>query len=431
MAENRSIPQNWMRVFLPIWIAQSFSLLGSGLVQFALVWWLTQKTGSATVLATATLMALLPDVILGPFAGALVDRWNRKVVMIVADGSIALMTALIGVLYWSGHIQVWHIYVLMFLRETGAVFHWPAMQASTSLMVPEEHLSRVAGINQSLRGALNIATPPLGALLMTVLPLYGILSIDVSTAAIAVGILFFIVIPQPARAAGAGQVTPATVLLDVKAGLKYVWSWPGMMAILLMATVINFAFYPVNALMPLLITRHFGGGAWHLGAMESVFGFGVVAGGLLLGAWGGFRRKVYTSLSGLILMGLSFTLVAVAPPNGFTLALIGMGLGGIMNVIVNGPLMALVQAKVAPEMQGRVFMLIQSIATAMGPLSMLLAGPIADHLGVRPWYLFAAIVNVVLGAGAFLVPAIRNLEASSPKPSSELIPAVLPQETGD
>ena len=136
-------------------------------MQFALVWWLTETTGSATVLAFASIVAVLPRVFLGPIAGALVDRWNRRLVMMVADSVIALAVVVLAVLYALDAVQIWHIYLLMFIRAAGGAFHWPAMQASTTLMVPERHLSRVAGLNQTLNGVANILSPPLGALLFS------------------------------------------------------------------------------------------------------------------------------------------------------------------------------------------------------------------------------------------------------------------------
>ncbi|HAE58218.1 MAG TPA: MFS transporter, partial [Anaerolineae bacterium] len=131
---------NWKPRFFTIFGGQALSLFGSSLVQFALVWYLTQQTGSATILATATLVAMLPQIILGPFVGALVDRWNRRLVMMVADGLIALATLVLAGLFWFDLVQVWHIYAILLVRSTGGAFHWPAMQASTSLMVPKEQL---------------------------------------------------------------------------------------------------------------------------------------------------------------------------------------------------------------------------------------------------------------------------------------------------
>ena len=156
----------WQGPFFTIWSLQAVSLLGSSLVGFALVWWLTESTGSATVLATATLVEMLPRIGLAPFAGALVDRWNRRSVMMAADGVIALATAAVALLFSLGIVQIWHIYLLMFVRSAAGGFHWAAMQASTSLLVPEEQLSRIGGMNQTLMGVANILTPPLGALLL-------------------------------------------------------------------------------------------------------------------------------------------------------------------------------------------------------------------------------------------------------------------------
>jgi len=139
----------WLRRFAPIWIGQVFSLFGSGLVHFSLIWWLTQTTGSAVVLATASLVGFLPQVVLGPFAGALVDRWNRRRVMMLSDSGIALATLGLVILFALGLAQPWHVYLILFLRSLGGAFHWPALQASTTLLVPERHLARVAGANQA------------------------------------------------------------------------------------------------------------------------------------------------------------------------------------------------------------------------------------------------------------------------------------------
>lgn len=405
-----TLTTNWKKPFFTVWTGQVFSLLGSGLVQFALVWWLTQTTGSAVVLASATLAAILPQIFLGPFAGALVDRWNRRLVMIVADSSIAAVTIFLAFLYWSGMIQPWHVFAILFLRSLGGVFHYNAMQASTSLMVPEKHLARVSGLNQTLQGALNIATPPLGALLLQLLQMYYVLAIDVVTAAIAVTTLLFVVIPQPVRKDASEIVTPRVLLRDVREGLHYVAAWPGLIAILIMAMLINFLFTPASTLMPLMITNHFHGTAWHLGAMESFWGIGVVAGGVVLSVWGGFKRKVFTSMTGLIGMGSGALLVGLTPGTAFSMAVVGYAISGFMNPITNGPLMAFLQSRVSPEMQGRVFSLINSASMAMMPLGTLAAAPVATWLGIPAWFVAAGVVTAAMGVLGFTIPVIVNIE---------------------
>jgi DHA3 family macrolide efflux protein-like MFS transporter len=400
-----------MTPFFIIWTGQAFSLLGSGLVQFALVWWLTRTTGSATVLAFATMMALLPQVFLSPFAGALVDRWDRRLVMFVADSAIALATVVLAVLYRLDVVQVWHIYALMFIRSAGGAFHWPAMQASTTMLVPEKHLSRVAGLNQALYGVANIVSPPLGALLIEVLPTQGVLAIDVATAALAMAALFVTRIPKPKRTERPEtDQGPPSVVADLREGLRFVRSWPGLVMILAMASLINLLVNPAFSLLPIMVTDHFGGGAPQLAWLQSAWGIGMVVGGVALGVWGGLKRRVATGLLALALQGLGITVVGLSPASALVPALGALFFAGFMNPIVNGSLFAVLQAVVPPEMQGRVFTLALSGSAAMSPLGMAIAGPVADALGVQVWFLIGGVATLLMGAGAFFVPAIMRIE---------------------
>ncbi len=399
----------WKVPFFTIWIGQAFSLLGSMLVQFALVWWLTEETGSATVLAMASLVAMLPGVVVGPFAGALVDRWDRRRVMIVADSSIALVTLGLAVIYALGLMQPWHIYLAMFLRAIGGMFHWPAMQASTSLMVPKAQLARIAGMNQTLQGVMNILAPPLGALLLSILPLQGILVIDVGTALLAVLPLLFIAIPQPPGSPEASG-TKFNLFVDVYWGFKYIWNWKGLFLVLILATLINFLLTPGFSLLPLLVTKHFGGEAIQLGWMNSAWGIGIIAGGLILSIWAGFKHRIHTTLLGLVSIGVGTLALGLSPANAFGWALAAMVFSGIATPITNGPLMALLQELVAPEMQGRVFTTVHSLAALMSPLGLAIAGPLSDRLGIQSWFIVGGIGCLVMGIGAFFIPTIVRLE---------------------
>lgn len=411
MGENGAQPWRWALPFFTIWLGQQMSLIGSMLAQFALVWWLTQTTGSATVLATASMVAIIPQVVLGPMIGALVDRWNRRLVMILADGAMALAAAWLALLFWSGAMQVWHVYVIVLIRALGGGFHWPAMSASTSLMVPKKHLARVAGLNQTLQGALNFVVPPVAALLLGVLPLHGIMALDVGTALLAITPLLFIAVPQPTRRPAVAEATTRPSLWrEMWAGLRFIGTWPGLLALLLMATVINLLLSPAFSLLPILVTKHFQGGALQLGFFESAWGIGVILGGLLLSLWGGFRRRILTTLVGLIGIGLGTLLIGLSPQWAFLLAVGGMFLSGLMNPITNGPIMALMQDLVPPEMQGRVFTAIQSIAAGMSPLGLAVAGPVADLLGVRTWYIVGGVVCALMGIVSFSIPIIVRIE---------------------
>ncbi len=401
---------NWKRRFFTIWAGQQASLFGSWIAQFGLVWWLTQETGSATVLATASLVAMLPRILIGPFAGTLVDRLPRRWLMVWVDLFVAALAFLLAFLFYTGAIEVWHIYLVMALRAVGGAFHWPAMAAATSLLVPEKHLTRIAGLNQTMQGLLSIVSPPLGALAVSFLPMHGVMGIDLVTFSFAVLPLLFLAIPEPARA----EARRLTYVSDLAAGFRYVWSWRGLFLLLCMAALLNGIAQPMGSLLPLLIKEHFGRGALELGWAESAWGIGVVVGGLFLSAWGGFRRKIHTILLGVVGMGLGFGLLGVLPGAWFYPALGLFFLAGFMNPLANSPFMALVQTTVEPGMQGRVFSLMSSLAQGMAPLSLLLAGPLADLFGVQFWYLVGGAGVMLLGLAAFTVPAIMRLEESRP-----------------
>lgn len=418
MAAKPPSPHNSLKPFFLIWGGQTVSLLGSQLVQFALIWWLTQTTGSATVLATASLVGMLPQVVLGPFVGVLVDRWNRRLTMLFADSSVALATLVLAYLFWAGAVQIWHVYVILFVRSLAGGFHWPAMQSSTTLMVPEEHLARIQGLNQMVGGGLNVIAAPLGALLLSLLPMQGILAIDVVTALGAILPLLFVFVPQPLRETAVSQTS---YWADLRAGLRYVWSWPGLLMLMFLAMFINLVLSPAFSLLPLLVAQELQGGAPELGWVQAALGLGVLAGGLLLSVWGGFRRRIHTTLTALIFMGIAVFLLGIAPAGYLMLAIGAAAFFGVMQALVNGPLQAVFQATIEPAMQGRVMTLISSLAAGMAPLGLLIAGPVADLVGVRVWYLVGSLVTAGIGLAGWVLPVVRQIEDGPERAATDAV----------
>lgn len=410
MATQFSIQDNkaWKTTFFTIWGGQALSILGSQLVQFALIWHLTIKTGSATVLATATLVGMLPNVILGPFIGALVDRWDRRRIMLLADSFVALATIALAILFALDIVEIWHIFAVIFIRSLAGAFHTNAMNASTSLMVPVEHLTRIQGFNQMLSGGLNIISAPLGALLLGVLSMQGILSIDVISALFAILPLAFIHVPQPERNAVIAEKT--TVWADFKAGLRYMISWPGLLIVGLMTVGINFTIIPAFSLLPLMVKDYFGGSAIHLSWVESAMGAGMLVGGALLGVWGGFSRKILTSMVGLMGMGAGTLIFALAPDSAISLAVIAAFLVGFMTPITMGPFFAVLQSTVEPDMQARIFSLLSSVGTGIVPLGLMIAGPVADRVGIQAWFLLGGILCIFMAVTGLFIPAVMNME---------------------
>ena len=415
MATQFSIKDNkpWKAPFFTIYSGQALSLLGSQLVQFALIWYLTVETGSATVLATASLVGLVPHVVLGPIVGTLVDRWNRRVIMLTADSIIALATVALALLFASGNVEIWHIYLLMFIRSLAGGFHGNSMTASTSLMVPKEHLTRIQGINQMLNGGLNIVAAPLGALLLELLPMQGILAIDVVTAILAIAPLFLFAIPQPERIEQGelqGSDKPS-VWQDFASGLRYVLNWPALLIIASMAVLINFLLTPAFSLLPLLVKGYFNGDAIQLSWVNSAFGVGIIIGGLLLSIWGGFKNKIMTSMLGLAGMGIGTLLMSQVPPTGIYIAIGAALIVGFMQPITNGPIFAVMQSTVAPDMQARVFSLLGSAAAAMSPVGLLIAGPLSDKFGIQTWFLLGGTICLLMAVSGFFIPALKHIEA--------------------
>jgi DHA3 family macrolide efflux protein-like MFS transporter len=297
--------------------------------------------------------------------------------------------------------------------------HYAAMSASTSLMVPEKHLTRISGLNQALYGGLSIIGPVLGAYLLDLLPMQGILAIDISTAALAIGPLLFIPVPQPKKGEPTGDEAPQNIGRDVVEGLRYVWKWPGLFGMLVMISLANLLLQPAFALLPILVTEHFGGAARELGWLEAGAGLGMLSGGLILSAWGGFKQRVYTFFMGATGLGVGMALLGITPNTLLPVAVGVLFFVGLMIAAIDGPLVAILQANVDPNVQGRVMTLTFSIAKIMTVISLPIAGPIADLIGVQIWYRVAGIFCSLLGIGGILVPAIRNLE----KDRSALQPA--------
>jgi DHA3 family macrolide efflux protein-like MFS transporter len=405
----------WKIPFFAIWTGQTFSLVGSALVQFALIWWLTETTGSAAVLATASLVGLLPPVLLGPLVGALVDRWRRRWIMVVADGAIALFTAALAILYWQGIVETWHIYVLLFLRALGGAFHGPAMTASTSLMVPKEHLTRVAGANQTRTSMTQMGAPVLGALLATLLPIQGVLAIDILTALLAILPLLFIDVPQPDAATPQASGGQRSVLQETKEGVRYFWRWRGLFVLTITVALIPFFGMPAVSLVPLLVKEHFHGGAAEWGWYSVGDQIGSLLAGIVMSTWGGFKRRFVTMLTAALGFGFFSLVQGLTPANTYWLFLAATLLAGSGASIYFAALRAIMQSTVPPEMQGRVFSIQNGLFWAMGPLGLAVIGSLADVTGVQVPFVMRGAVALLVALIWAVTPSVRNLEDGPPK----------------
>ncbi len=397
--------QNWIRTFAILWIGQLFSILTSAVVGYAIIFWLSFETRSPEILAFTTLASLLPQGVLGLFTGVFVDRWNRKLVMIISDSMIAFATLVLVMMFYLGTVEIWHIYVLAAIRSTGQAFHMPAMQASIPLLAPEDKLLRIAGVNQMIQSVSAIAGPAIGALLITVFDMKYVLMLDILGAMLAVGSIALIAIPDPVKQ----EVKKPHVLGEIREGLQEIYKDRGLYWLFVFSVIATFFIMPVAVLFPLMTLNHFGGGVMQMSIVEIFWGAGMLAGGALMG----INRKPYNKAMIVnymyFIFGLSFFLSGVLSPNAFTWFVIITAIGGVSSAIYNAAFNALLQTKIDPGLLGRVFSTYISLSLLPSMLGILGTGFIAEHIGLTNAFLICGVVNFAIGLISIMIPSIRRV----------------------
>lgn len=398
---------NWKKKFIIIWSGQLFSILSSSIAQFAIVLWISLETGSAEVLSLATIAALLPQVVLGPFAGVFVDRWSRKWTMILADSFVVLCSAVIALLFYLDVIEIWQIYLLLMLRSIGSAFHAPAMKSSIPLLAPEKELTRIASINQTIQALCNICGPVLGAALIVSTNMSVVMLLDVVGAAIACTSLLFVFIPNPEKTE---TETTNNVLRDMKDGFIAIRSNRGLKWVMVTEILITFFIMPVVALIPLMTLKNFSGTAYQVSLIELLFGSGALVGGILLGIWNPRVRKVVMINLSYVIVGVSIFITGLLPPSAFIIYAIMAVVQGISMPFYSGPFTALLQTQIEISFLGRVFSLFDSISLLPSILGLLATGFIADAIGIANVFVICGIAIAMTGLLAFFIPSIMNLE---------------------
>lgn len=397
---------SWKKKFSIIWTGQAFSLLTSAIIQFAIIWWITEQTGSARVLALASCAAILPQACLGLFIGVWIDRGDRKRIMILSDCFVACCSIILAVIYYLGTIEIWQIYLLLALRSIGSSFQFPAMQASVPLLAPENELPRIAGISQLLQSGSNIAGPALGALLITLLPMSAIMILDMAGALIAVTTLLFVSIPRPSSS----SETTRTVFEEMINAFQAIYRNKGLFLLMIAWIFCIFMYMPVNALFPLMTYQHFNGEAIEMGIVESAFGVGSFIGSLAIGIWSIKKHKVLVINFAYILMGISLSVSGLLTPSDFFFFVILVALLGISCPLFNSAIMATIQTKIAPNMLGRIFSLFGTLCVLPIPIGLVVTGILAEKIGVANSFVISGILITTTGIVCCFIPAILKLD---------------------
>ncbi len=421
-----------MRAFLIVWAGQVASLLGSSMTQFALTIWAYELTGSATALALVAFFSFAPMLVFGPVAGALVDRWNRKLVMMLSDLASGIATVGIFLLYLGGSLQIWHVCVAAVISGTFSAFQWPAYSAAISTMLPKAQYGRANGL-LSLADSLSGVLAPIFALgLLAIIGFVGILLIDIITFVVAIAALLVIHVPQPETTASGAEGRGSLVQESIY-GFRYIARRPSLLGLQITFLFINLSTsLAFTILAPMLLSRAEQSEA-SLAAVQSFGALGGVVGGLILSAWGGPKRRMNGVLLGMI--GMSLMQVVLGAGQREIVWIVGMFAFSVIIPILNGTSQAMWQTKVAPDVQGRVFAARRMMGQFTKPLAMLIAGPLADQVfepamrvggslvpvfgglvgvgagaGMGLMFVIFGVCGVLVGLTGFAVPIVRNAE---------------------
>ena len=402
----------WKRETILFLGTQTISLFGSALVQYAISWHITLTTQSGLMAAIAIICGFVPTFLLSPFAGVLADRYNRKAMIILADGFIATATLIMALLFLMGYDALWLLFVMSAVRALGAGVHQPAVGAILPDLVPAEHLMKVNATNGTIQSLVTLVAPMISGALLSMASIEAIFFIDVVTAAIAIVLLLTLLkIPVNAKAL---QAQTTSYLSDLQQGFAYIKGHDYLKAYFLFSAAFMVLAAPVAFLTPLQVSRTFGNDVWRLTAIEITFSLGMMVGGLFMAWWGGFKNKIHTMMLSSLMVGAFTFLLGVVPV--FWIYLSFMALIGVAMPLFNTPSTVLIQEKVEPEYLGRVFGVLGMIGTSMMPLGMLIFGPVADLIPIE-WLLMGTGLLMFV-EGFFLVGTKVLVRAGQPAGSA-------------
>lgn len=403
--------KNWKRQFATIYAGQAFSLLGSAAVQFAVIWWLTIQTESAITLTIASIFAFLPNLLIGPFAGVFIDRYNRRTVMIAADGLVAISSVILGAAFLLTEAPpVWFIYLILFARGLGNTFHGPAMQAAIPMLVPTEMLTKAGGWGNLISSLSNMLGPLIGAALLAFLPIASIMLLDIAGAAFAIVSLLFVTIPDIPQTS-----EKVRVFLNLKLGLQAMRGNKPFMAAFVPLVFNNLLYIPLVSLLPLLVRTHFMGGAWHNSVVQFTYAAGLLFSSVIIGIWGGMKKRFLMVSIAIGIVGVVSLMSGALPSGGFWVFAMCCFLMGSSGTFIGVPFMAYAQESFPPEKLGKVFSMWFTTMSLAMPVGLLAAGPVSEAIGVDKWFLWSGIALVAIAIYFRLRTKAYDNETMKPK----------------
>ncbi len=390
--EVKPYDKNWQKKIVLFLTSQAFSFFGSALVQYAITWYITLKTQSGIMMTISIICGFVPTFLISPFAGVWADRYDRKKLVMLSDSLIAVSTLITALLFLSGLGSIWLLFAVSVVRSFGGGIQMPSVTAMIPDIVPEDKLTKVNGTNGSIQSLVTLISPLVSGALLSFAKIEYIFFIDVITALIAVLLLLlFLDVPI---SKGAVERQKTGYFRDMKEGLGYIWNHDFVRTSFTFCAIYFILVAPMAFLTPLQVTRSFGDDVWRLSAIEMSFSIGMMAGGLIIAAWGGFKNKLHTMVVSNFVIAFCTIALGIVPV--FSIYLILMGLVGIMMPVFNTPFMVLLQQKVEPDYMGRVFGVMNMLSSSLMPLAMLFFGPVSDLVNIELLLVVTGTLMIVL-----------------------------------
>jgi len=413
--------QKTFRSYLFFWSGQLFSLLGSMVVFFVIIFWIADVYGDPMISAFASFLYVLMMTICMPFAGVIADRVNRRVLIIVVDSLQAFTTFLLILLFQFGVANIWIVFLFISIRSVFQAFHVPTVNAIIPTMVPKDKLSRINGINFLFSGVVQLFAPFIGATLLVFLSMYMILWIDIITFFIALIPLLLITIPSVKQVNLVEEkVEKSSFLKEFRLGLKTLKLIPGVIIIIVLSMFLNFIIRPVDSLMALFILDFHGGGAGHLAFAEMVFTGGMIAGAILTSFKKNWNNKIRVIFISLVIALIGYFIFAIAPPGSFYILGLGGAILGFNLPIINSLYQTFIQTAVPPDKLGRVTSIDHTLSSAISPLGSLLSGPLAVLFGIQALFIYCSLIGILCTIGTWRFTGIRKVDFDSKEALEEI-----------
>lgn len=399
------------RSYMYFWSGQLFSLFGSMVVYFVIIWWVTEETQSPIYLAIGSFFFIICQVIFMPIAGVLADRLNKKVIIVVADSLQAVTTLLLLVLFQMNLANVWTVLIFISIRSIFQAFHLPTVNSIIPAMVPKDKLSRINGINFLFTGVVQIIAPLIGATLMIIMSISTILWLDVITFFIALIPLVLIKIPSVEN--HGEDAEKKSFFREFKLGFQTIKVIPGLVTIIFLSMLLNFLIRPFDTLMPYYINVFHGGSASDLAIVLVFFQGGMICGAILTSikkTWNSKMKVIFGCIS-ILMMG--YGIMALAPPGGYLVIGIGGVAMGLTLPIINALYQTFIQTVVPADKMGRITSIDNSLSMSISPIATLLSGPLAEIFGVGNLFLYCAILGMIVTLLIWSFTDIKNVDYDS------------------